>query len=425
MRAWVETRLKYLSAIPITNGLGEAGTHEQAEWPRYVRTTDIAGPRSLRDDVFASLPPAIAAPAALVKGDIIATAAGATIGKSCTFLEDYPACYAGFLVRFRPGPAVDGRFIAYWMQSLDYWEQINANAVRSTIDNFSASKYRDLSLRIPPLEEQRRIADLLDNQVACLDGAISLRQKQIDLLSESLEAALEEVWLGAGPTERKSPLDVPRDEEVRAGWTSAPLSRFLTRITYGFTNPMPSEEDGPYLLTANDIGNGKVNYDTARHTSELAFSTLITDKCRPRRGDVLLTKDGTEDGTLGRVAEADGSRACINQSVALLQPAPGFADGSLSEVLQVRAYRDALVFNAGGSAIKHLYIGRVAKQHVALPPLGQRTAVVAQSRVVRETHNDAIRSLNLSLALLHERKQVLITAAVTGQFDVTTARIVA
>jgi len=84
---WNVTRLKYLAAIPITNGLGEAGTYSDPEWPRYVRTTDIRDARSLRLDVFASLPPEVAAKALLAKGDILATAAGATIGKSTTYLE--------------------------------------------------------------------------------------------------------------------------------------------------------------------------------------------------------------------------------------------------------------------------------------------------------------------------------------------------
>ena len=161
---WAKTKLKYCSAIPVSNGLGEAGAYDDPTWPRYVRTTDIAGPRSLRSDVFASLPPQVASKALLRRGDILATAAG-TIGKSVTYSEDGPACYAGFLVRFRPSNQVEGRFVGHWMQSTDYWHQVNAGAVRSTIDNFSASRYRDLNLTLPPLDEQRRIADFLDAQV--------------------------------------------------------------------------------------------------------------------------------------------------------------------------------------------------------------------------------------------------------------------
>src|SRR5690554_4398122 len=93
-------RLQHLAAIPITNGLGLPGEHDNPAWPRYIRTTDIETPRTLRADVFASQPPHIAAAAPVKRGDVLASAAG-TIGKSVLYLEDAPACYAGFLVRFR------------------------------------------------------------------------------------------------------------------------------------------------------------------------------------------------------------------------------------------------------------------------------------------------------------------------------------
>ena len=135
---WQNTRLKFLAAIPIQNGLGESGGEDNPDWPRYIRTTDIAGPRELRNDVFASLPPDVAQRALLSPGDLLMTAAGATIGKSLLYLDNRAACYAGYLVRFRPGRSVDPRFISYWTESLAYGDQIRAGGVVSTIANFSA-----------------------------------------------------------------------------------------------------------------------------------------------------------------------------------------------------------------------------------------------------------------------------------------------
>ena len=181
--SWKTTRLKYLAASPIRNGLGEKGEHEDRSWPRYIRTTDIAAPRNLRGDVFKSHPPEVARFAMLKRGDILMTAAGATIGKSYLHLSDEPACFAGYLVRFEARQDVDPRFVAYWMQSQPYWDQIAVGAVRSTIDNFSAGKYQQLELAIPPTDEQSKIADFLDAETAHIDRLIELRQRQIRLPS--------------------------------------------------------------------------------------------------------------------------------------------------------------------------------------------------------------------------------------------------
>ena len=113
------------------------------------------------------------------------------------------------------------------------------------------------------------------------------------------------------------------------------------------------------MLTANDIGDGVARVGTARRTTQDAFDRLLTEKSRPKPGDVLLTKDGT----LGRVALFEGGDACVNQSVAVLTPDRNrVLPRLLAELLAVPAYRDALIFEAGGTTIKHLYISRIVKQ---------------------------------------------------------------
>jgi type I restriction enzyme S subunit len=182
--------LKHLAALPITNGVGEAAEFDDPSWPRYVRTTDIAGPRDLRQDTFKSLPPDVARRAPLRQGDIVMTAAGATIGKSLLYGATGEACYAGYLVRFRPTKDVDGRFVAYWMESMHYWDQIATGKVVSTIENFSAGKYQNLSCPNPPLAVQRAIADFLDRETARIDTITVTLERQIVLLRERRQALI-------------------------------------------------------------------------------------------------------------------------------------------------------------------------------------------------------------------------------------------
>ena len=42
------------------------------------------------------------------------------------------------------------------------------------------------------------------------------------------------------------------------------LDNYLELITYGFTNPMPDSNEGPWKITAKDVINGKINYDRYR-----------------------------------------------------------------------------------------------------------------------------------------------------------------
>lgn len=154
-------------------------------------------------------------------------------------------------------------------------------------------------------------------------------------------------------------------------WDVLPLSYFMNRVTYGFTNPMPTTDSGPFKLTAKDIHDGKIDYTTARHTSWEAYYNDLTDKSKPKVGDILLTKDGS----IGRVAMCDRADICINQSVALLQPNERIDSRFLKYLLETPHYQRRMENDADGTTIKHIYITRVDKMQIAVPPLDEQKAI--------------------------------------------------
>jgi type I restriction enzyme, S subunit len=160
--------------------------------------------------------------------------------------------------------------------------------------------------------------------------------------------------------------------QVPSHWEVAPLSAFVSRVTYGFTNPMPTVDDGPFMVTAKDIHDGRIDYSTARHTDWKAYRNDLTDKSRPRINDVLLTKDGS----IGRVAICDRADVCINQSVALIQPNGNINSRFLLYLLQTPHYQRRMEEDSDGTTIKHIYITRVDKMEVAIPPLAEQDAII-------------------------------------------------
>ena len=159
---------------------------------------------------------------------------------------------------------------------------------------------------------------------------------------------------------------VPKD------WHIEDLRHFLDLITYGFTNPMPDANDGPWKLTAKDIVDGRINYVTARRTTLDAFTNKLSNKSKPKIGDVLLTKDGS----IGRVAVVDKENLCINQSVALLRPNKLIDPYFLKYLLSSHYYQQVMENDSDGSTIKHIYITRVDKMQVAIPPLKKQKDIL-------------------------------------------------
>ncbi len=155
-------------------------------------------------------------------------------------------------------------------------------------------------------------------------------------------------------------------------WYIEDLRHFLDLITYGFTNPMPDAKDGPWKLTAKDIVDGRINYVTARRTTLDAFTNKLSNKSKPKIGDVLLTKDGS----IGRVAVVDKENLCINQSVALLRPNKLINPYFLKYLLSSHYYQQVMENDSDGSTIKHIYITRVDKMQVAVPPLKKQKEIL-------------------------------------------------
>lgn len=229
------------------------------------------------------------------------------------------------------------KYLYYFCEKFDF-EKLNTTV---TIPSLTKSNLLNVEIPLPNLEKQKQIVELLDK----VTSLIFLRKQQLSKLDELVKA---------------------RFVEKSKEWQAVPgqLNEFLEDITYGFTNPMPDAEEGPWKVTAKDVVNGHINILTARKTTNEAFERL-TNKSKPRKGDVLLTKDGT----LGRVAVVDVENLCVNQSVAVMRCNNKIYPEFLAMILQMPEYQRKLLEDSGGGTIKHLYITKVDKMLISVPDL--------------------------------------------------------
>ncbi|MFB2801006.1 restriction endonuclease subunit S [Shewanella seohaensis] len=262
--------------------------------------------------------------------------------------------------------------------------------------------------QFPPLPEQQKIAKILTS----VDEVIEKTQAQIDKLKDLKTGMMQElltqgVGVDGKPHTEFKDSPVGRIPKV---WDLEPLANFTTFISYGFTNPMPEAEVGPYMITAKDVNDLKVQYSTARKTTQEAFDNLLTRKSRPQVNDILLTKDGT----LGRVALVTDSNCCINQSVAVLTPNERVIPKFLLYLLASPRYQQEMLENAGGSTIKHIYITVVDKMLVGVPSL------IEQQKLV-DIFDSVFRKLELTenkLSKLKDTKKALMQDLLTGKVRV-------
>jgi type I restriction enzyme, S subunit len=416
---WPTTRLAHISNVPIQNGVGESAQERQPGWPRYVRTTDIAGPEALRPDTVVGLPPEIAADALLVPGDLVLCAVGATVGISHLFLDDDDACFAGYLVRVRPNDGVDPRFLMHWTQSQHYWDQIEAGKVRSTIDNFSAGKYRSMMVPLPSLHVQRRITTFLDAEVARIEELIDTKSRVVELCAELrsalVYAAATGQLTGAG---RRRPTKVPWAPEIPSHWQDGKLS-LLAELGTGHT-PSRTRPDWWEDCTIPWITTGEVAQLRSDRIEYLTTTREAISELGVANSSAVVHPAGTV--FLSRTASA-GYSGIMGADMATSQDFVTWTCGPLLRprflLLCLRAMRrDLLERLAQGSTHKTIYMPDIESIRVPVPPVEEQDAIVdiAWDRMTSLIEAEDV--LTRQIELLRERRRSLITAAVTGELEV-------
>lgn len=195
---WEVRRLKFTASERLQYGANESAEFDDPKDPRYIRITDIKEDGTLHDDTFRSLPPEVAKPYLLQDGDLLLARSGATVGKSFQYLQTWgEAAYAGYLIRFRADPTLlSARFAYYFLRSQFYWACINASLIQATIQNFSAEKYADINVPLPPLKEQEDIVDELEEQKSKTDKLEGATVKAIARLTEYRAALITAATTG-------------------------------------------------------------------------------------------------------------------------------------------------------------------------------------------------------------------------------------
>ena len=181
---------------------GYAAKAQESGDARFVRITDINtnGKLSPADHMYVDISEENER-YLLKKDDLLMARTGATFGKTMIFEEDYPAIYAGFLIKLSLDPnIVNPKYYWHFAQSDLFWDQANKLVSGGGQPQFNANALKQVKLPVPypsdtakSLAEQARIVLILDKFDAIasslsegLPREIELRQKQYEYYRDLL-----------------------------------------------------------------------------------------------------------------------------------------------------------------------------------------------------------------------------------------------
>ena len=292
-------------------------------------------------------------------GDLMISRLNEPIGRSC-IIPDTESRYVVAVdnVILRPNANYNKKFIMYGMNADGYAEHANMIARGATMSRISRSQLGQFWLAFPNIEEQQAIADFLDKECAQIDSIAADLEKQIALLQQYKKSLITEtVTKGLDKSVPMKDSGVEWTSKIPCHWEIKRFKYVCEYITDGsHFSPETTDEGYPYI-TAADVKGVGLDYDAAKKISQQDFISLQKAGCQPRKGDVLLVKDGA---TTGRIGMVTSEKPCVVlSSVAILRTPDNMDARYLRYLMESDFVQAQIQASMAGSAMPRTVLSKI------------------------------------------------------------------
>jgi type I restriction enzyme, S subunit len=282
------------------------------------------------------------------------------------FSQDITAIYPD-------GSKLEKRYLRRFLDTQEaYFERLSRGA---TIKGITRDVLNRLEIPLPPLPEQKRIADILDK-------ADAIRRKRREI-SESLNRLRQALFLDMFG----DPLHNPK------GWPCVPLGKLVSptrSITYGILKPGDNVPNGVPMLRIQDINAGVLRTtDLHRVSQELSHQYRRT----------IL--DGTElvislVGTIGLVANVPASLkgANVHRNLGVIVPGSQIRRSYLHTMMNLPRCASLLRSSIKGGNQALLNLGSLDELELPVPPVELQDKYGERLEIISATADKATSAVN-------------------------------
>jgi type I restriction enzyme, S subunit len=352
-------------------------------------------------------------------GDVLMTEGGDAdkLGRGTVWEGEIPGClHQNHIFAVRPGKRLDPAFLGFVTQTTYARAYFEATSSKTTgIASTSTSKILSFRIPLPLIRDQIGIVSFLDRETSQIDELITAKRRMMELLEDEFRSIQSALLTGQHHHSRQKH---PVFGSLPKNW-SARRAKFCTDdITVGVVvNPSTYfVDDGVPFVHGTDVREGTIETTNIKMLS--AESNAILAKSQLRAGDVVAMRVGYP----GRAAVVPDSLNGSNcASVLIFRKSREILPELVCEFLNSPLGRAQIQAVQYGAAQEVMNVSDAVDLCLPVPPAEEQASVATRLQAARARWQKSRILLGRSVSLLQERRQALITTAVTGHLVVTGA----
>jgi len=429
---WGVTRVKRIADV--RQGLAKGrdyGSAQTVECP-YLRVANVQdGYLDLADIATIAVLPMEVQRFALRTGDVLMNEGGDRdkLGRGAVWSGQISPClHQNHVFSVRPMAPSLSRWIALWTQGVTAKTYFLLMGNQTTnLASISSTSISELPVPVPPLPEQRAIADFLDRATARIDTLVARKRTLIERLQEKRTALISRTVTrglppdaaraaGFDPHPQLKPSGVPWLGDVPEHWEVKRLRHLLAvPLQYGANVSADLDDpDLPRYVRITDIHeDGSLRDETFRSLPRpVAEPYMLED------GDILFARSGATAGKTFLYRRSWGACAYAGYLIR----------GRMHPHRAVPAFVKCFTCSTGywqwvssiciQATIQNVSAEKYADLQLALPPLPEQRAIAAYLDAETAKLDALAAKVEKAIERLQEYRTALITAAVTGKVDV-------
>lgn len=329
---------------------------------------------------------------------ILATTA--TIGEHAVLIVDSLANqrFTNLKIRKSLNAVVDNEFFFYFLYVID--DYCKSTTKTATFAAVNIDDLKNFEVAIPPLQEQHRIVNYINNAISTYDAVISTQERRIALLEELKQSVITEaVTHGINPNATLRPSGIDWIGNIPQHWEKLRFKNFITLIT---TPSISEQKIGLENVESNSGNFIETDSEYEGNGFEFQVNDVVYGKLRPY---------------LRKVWKATFSGNAVGDFYVFR-----CKSNSISSFLQYLLLSDGFTKIANsstfGAKMPRVSSEFILSLHYFLPPLSEQQEIVAYIESKIKPIDASIAKAKREIELLKELKQSVITEAVTGKIKV-------